>query len=157
MSTIAVDRILVVLKAIVNKKVNSHCWQEFVSSESYNCQLRQLMGRITSSRFLVVLKVTLSTLIADGKHSTFKATGMSALKVNRILVALKVTVDRNVYFHCWLDFDNFESYSRREYQPPLLTRFWQLWKLRLSTSTFDRKHSVFQVLGSSESYTNANS
>ena len=82
MSTIAVDRILVVLKAIVNKKVNSHCQHDFVSSESYNCQLQQLMGSITSSRFLVVLKATLSTLIADGKHSIFQVLGSSESYMN---------------------------------------------------------------------------
>ena len=51
-----------------------------------------------------------------------KATGISALKVDKILVALKATVDGNVNFHRWQDFDSSESYSQ-ECQFPLLTGF----------------------------------
>ena len=39
-----------------------------------------------------------------------KATGTSALKVVRILVALKATVDRNVNPHCCQDFGSSETY-----------------------------------------------
>ena len=76
--------------------------QNFGSSNSYGRQLRQLRGRIASSRFKVTLKATFSTLIVNGKHSVFqvsaslKATGTSALKLVGILVALKTTADRNV-------------------------------------------------------------
>ena len=41
------------------------------------------------------------------------ATGTSALKVVRILVALKATVDRNVNSHCWQDSSSSESYGDR--------------------------------------------
>ena len=76
-SALKVVAIFVALKATVNRNVSSHCCQEFRSSESnsreeiqlplltefgssekLSCQLRQLMGSIVSSRFLVVLKVT---------------------------------------------------------------------------------------------------
>ena len=52
--------------------------------ECYVCQIRQLTGSITSFRCQVALK----------------ATGMSALKVDKILIALQATVDRNVNFYC---------------------------------------------------------
>ena len=65
-------------------------------------------GRHRASRFLVALK----------------ATGMSALKVVGILIALKATVDSNVNSHCRQDFGSSESYRGQEYHPLLLTRFW---------------------------------
>ena len=46
----------------------------------------------------------LSTLIVNGKHRVFEtamiATEISALKVDKILVALNATVKRNVNSHC---------------------------------------------------------
>ena len=84
MSTPTVDIILVALKAAVDRNVNFQCWEEFGSSEKLCCQLQWLTGSIVTSRFLVALK----------------ATGTSALKVVRILVAVKAAVDRNVNSHC---------------------------------------------------------
>ena len=49
---LTVDRILVVLKAAVDRNVNSQCLQNFGSFESYGCQLRKLTGRVSSSSFL---------------------------------------------------------------------------------------------------------
>ena len=71
-----VDRILVVLKATVDRNVNSQSWQDFGSSGSYVYEFQELTGSIASSRYLVALK----------------ATRMSALKFNRILIVLKATV-----------------------------------------------------------------
>ena len=79
---------MVALKATLYRNNNSHCWEDFGSSENYDCQLRQLTGSIASFRFKVALKDT----------------EMSALKVDRILVFLKATVDRNANSHCWWDF-----------------------------------------------------
>ena len=52
--------------------------QNFGSSHSYGCQLEQLTVSIVPSRFKVALKATLSTLIADGKHSAFQVFGRSS-------------------------------------------------------------------------------
>ena len=58
MSIPAVDKILVALKAMIDRKVTSHCWQDVGCYESYGCQLRQLTESIVSSRFQVVLIAT---------------------------------------------------------------------------------------------------
>ena len=113
----------------------------------YVYKLRQLTGSIASSIFRQLWKLQsgMSTptvekiLVAPEsyvvnsdswvEHSVFqvfvalKAAGTSALKVIEILVALKATVDRNVNFHCWLEFGSSERYSRQECQLPLLTGF----------------------------------
>ena len=65
------------------------------------------------------------TLIVNGKHSAYQVlrgsesyrcqlwqmTEMLTLTVDRILVALKYTVDQNFNSCCWQDFANFESYG----------------------------------------------
>ena len=38
--------------------------------------------------------------------------------VNRILVAPKGTVDRNVIFHCWHDFGSSENYGYKVHKDP---------------------------------------
>ena len=74
--------ILVVLKAAIDRNVNSHCWQKFVSSESF----------------------VFSTSIVDGKQSVFQVLGSSkamrilALKVDRALGALRAAF---VNFDSW--------------------------------------------------------
>ena len=155
MSALKVDRILVLLKAKIDRDVSSHCWQNFGSSERNSCQLRHLTRKITPSRIKVALKATLLALIVDRRHSIFqeyqllkltkfwqpwklRSTGMSSPTVDRILVSMKARINRNVNSHCWQD-------------------FWELQKTTLSTPIVDGKHSVFQVLGSSESYGNVSS
>ena len=58
MSSFNVVGILVALKATVDRNVNSHCWQDFGSSEKLRRQLRSFTGSIASFRFLVTLKAT---------------------------------------------------------------------------------------------------
>ena len=62
--------------------------------------------------------------IASSKHIvTLKTTGMSALKIDKILAAVEATVDRNINCHCWYNFGSSENYSRQECQLPLLQEF----------------------------------
>ena len=65
------------MKATVDRNVNSHCGQDFGSSDSYGCQLQHLTGSIVPSRFKVALEATLSTPTVDGKHSVFQVFGNS--------------------------------------------------------------------------------
>ena len=104
-STFKVVGILVALKATVDSNVNSHCWQDFGSSEKLRCQLRKCTGSIVSSRFLIALI----------------STGMSTLKVFGILVALQTTVNKNSNSHCWQDSSSSERYGyrvRKVVEPP---------------------------------------
>ena len=91
-STLKVVGILVALKSTVNRNVNSHCWKNFGSSESY-VDNSDSWREAWCSRFLVALI----------------ATGMSTLKVVGILVALEAAVDINVNSHCWQDIGSFEK------------------------------------------------
>ena len=56
-------------------------------------------------------------------YVVLNSTGMSTIKVDRILVTLKAKVDRNVKFQCLQDFASSESHSRKEFQLLLLTEF----------------------------------
>ena len=77
MSISTVDRILVVVKTTV-RNVNSHCWQDFGSSESYSWQVCQFP---LLTRFWELQKATLSTPI-----------GMSTPTVERILIGQKAMI-----------------------------------------------------------------
>ena len=92
MSAVKIDKILVAF----NQQEWQHplLWQNSGSSESHGCKLQQFTESIASSRFKVALK----------------ATKMSAVKVDRVLAALKTTVDKNVNSHCWQDFGSSKNY-----------------------------------------------
>ena len=56
-------------------------------------------------------------------------------------VSFEITVDRNVNSHCWQDFGSSKGCIQQDCQLPLLTRIWWFWKLRstgMSTLTTER-------------------
>ena len=144
MSTSTVGRILVALKATVDRSLNfqwwvalystvdrnvsSHYWQDFHYPKI--CHWWELLTP-TIDRSLVTLKATVNLNITS--------------TVERILVTLKVTVNRNVNSHCWQNLGSSESYSQQKCRLWHLTRI--LVVLKAKVVNFDSSLKAYNLQG----------
>ena len=126
MSTLTTERILVARKVTV---VNSNSWWEAESLPCFRYPWKLWstgMSTPTAERSLVALKNMVNRNVT----------------IDRVLLLLKATVHGNVNSHCWQDFGSSKSCGQLKCQLPLLTGFWYLWKLQLSTPIVNRKQSL---------------